>query len=149
MKQKATVINTDGDFATVKVDRVSMCDGCHKQGCADGCALYKIFGAKAEFEAAAVNSAKAKAGDLVYVELSDGAVNLNAFFVFLLPVIIAAAVYFALFFVKSEAPRIIGAVVSFILYFAVLAILEKRKKNKPVKLVITSVVTENDSDRTE
>ena len=149
MRQKATVINTDGEFATVKVDRVSMCDGCHKQGCGDGCALYKIFGAKAEFEASAVNSAGASAGDLVYVELADGTVNLNAFFVFLLPVIIAVTVYFALFFVKAEAPRIIGAVVSFVLYFCVLAIWEKRKKNKPVKLVITSVVTDNDNDRTE
>ncbi|MBQ7669456.1 MAG: SoxR reducing system RseC family protein [Clostridia bacterium] len=149
MRQKATVINTDGKFAAVKVDRVSMCDGCHKPGCGDSCALYKIFGAKSEFEARALNTADASVGDLVYVELSDVTVNLNAFFVFLLPVIIAAVVYFALFFIETEAPRILGAVASFVLYYIVLAVLERRKKNKPVKLVITSLVSENGKDRTE
>lgn len=148
MKQKATVTKIDGKYASVKVDRVSMCDGCHKQGCGDSCVMYKIFGAKTEFEADAVNSSGASVGDLVYVETSDVTVNLNAFFVFLLPVIISAAVYFVFFFLEKEAARIACAVASFILYFVFLAVIEKRRKNKPVKLAVTEIITKNVDDRT-
>ncbi len=140
MKQKATVVSTNGKYATVKVDRASMCDGCHKSGCGDGCALYKMFGAKTSFEAEAVNSASACAGDLVYVETSDGRVNFNAFVVFLLPIIIAAGVYFALFFVNKESLRILFATLSFAVYFAILAIVEAAKKNRTPRLDVTSII---------
>lgn len=140
MKQKATVVSTDGIYATVKVDRKSMCDGCHKEGCSDGCALYRMFGAKSEFEAKALNQAGASSGDLVFIETPDSTVNLSAFFVFLLPVIVAAAVYFATFFVPGESVRIIAAVVSFAIYFAVLAVIERVKKNRTPALTVTEII---------
>jgi len=140
MKQKATVVSTDGNSAIIKVDRMSMCDGCHKSGCSDSCALYKIFGAKTEIEASCVNKAGAAVGDTVVVEASDSRINLSAFFVFLLPVLVAAAVYFALFFVSDETLRIAASVLSFVVYFAVLAIVEKFKKNDRPRLVITDIV---------
>ena len=140
MKQNAFVISADGKYAVVRVDRKSMCDGCHKSGCSDGCALYKIFGAKSEFEAEAVNKAGAAAGDKVIVEASDKTVNLGAFFVFILPIIFAVAVYFisSLFF--AEEIRILAAVISFFLYFAVLAVIEKARKNKTPRLTITEII---------
>ena len=140
MRQKATVISTDGDYATVKADRSSMCDGCHKSGCSDNCALYKIFGAKTEFEAVALNRAGARVGDMVYVEASDKSVNMSALIVFILPIVIAAAVYFALYFVKSESLRILFAVLSFVLYFAVLSLVERLGKNKRARLCITEII---------
>ena len=139
MKQKATVIAIDGKYAKIKVDRTSMCDGCHKSGCSDGCALYKIFGAKSEFTSDAVNRAGAKVGDRVTVETPDKTVNFSAFFVFLLPVIVAAAVYFLTFFLPGEQYRILCALASFAVYFAVLAIVEKKSKNRASKIVVTSI----------
>lgn len=138
MKQKATVVAIGGKYAKIKVDRSSMCDGCHKSGCSDGCALYKIFGAKSEFTSDAVNRAGAKVGDRVVVETPDSTVNINAFFVFLLPVLVAAAVYFATAFIEAEQYRIISAVASFALYFVVLAIVEKKRKKAP-KIVVTEI----------
>ncbi len=139
MKQKATVVATDGKFAKIKVDRTSMCDGCHKSGCSDGCALYKIFGAKSEFTSDALNRAGAKTGDRVTVETPDTTVNLSAFFVFLLPVIIAAAVYFLTYFIPGEQYRVLLAFASFVIYFAALAIVEKKRKSKAPKIVVTSI----------
>ncbi len=139
MKQKATVISTDGKYAVIKVDRASMCDGCHKSGCSDGCALYKIFGAKSEFTSEALNRAGAKPGDRVTVETPDKTVNISAFFVFLLPVLIASAVYFLTFFIPGEQYRILCALASFALYFAVLAAVEKKKKARTPKIVVTAI----------
>ena len=141
MKQNAKVVGTNGRYARIKVDRTSMCDGCHKEGCSDGCAMYKMFGAKTAFEADAVNLVSASVGDLVVVEASDGTVNLNAFFVFIMPIVIAVGVYFASFFLKNEAYRIIAAFASFMIYFAVLAAAEKIRKNKTPRLSITEIVS--------
>lgn len=139
MKQKATVVAIDGKYVKIKVDRSSMCDGCHKSGCSDGCALYKLFGAKSEFTSDALNRAGAKIGDRVTVETPDKTVNISAFFVFLLPVIIAAAVYFATSLFFDEQYRILCAVASFALYFGVLAAVEKKQKTKAPKIVVTEI----------
>jgi len=140
MKQKATVVSTDGKYAVVKVDRTSMCDGCHKSGCSDGCALYKIFGAKSEFEAKCLNEAGASTGDIVWVEASDASVNISAFFVFMLPVIVAGLVYCISSRFADEIYRIIASVVSFVVYFAILVVIERVKKDKANRLVISEIV---------
>ena len=145
MRQKATVVSAEGKYARIRVDRSSMCDGCHKSGCSDGCALYKMFGAKTEFETEAVNRANASDGDTVFVESSDKSVNLSALIVFLFPIILAAAVYFALSFMNSESLRILFAVITFVLYFAVLALVERFRKNKTPKLFITEIVRSADN----
>ena len=139
MKQKATVVAIDGKYATIKVDRASMCDGCHKSGCSDGCALYKVFGAKSEFVSVALNRAGAKTGDRVVVETPDSTVNISAFFVFLLPVLVAAAVYFATFFIEAEQYRILFAVASFAIYFVILAVIEKKRRTRAPKIVVTEI----------
>ena len=140
MKQKATVVSDEGKYAKVRVDRSSMCDGCHKEGCSDGCALYRMFGAKTEFEAYAVNKVKAAKGDLVYVETADKNVNISALIVFLIPIVLAAIVYFAFSFLKEESVRILCAVASFVVYFAVLAVVERFRKNKTPKLSVTEII---------
>ena len=140
MKQKATVVSDEGKYAKVRVDRSSMCDGCHKEGCSDGCALYRMFGAKTEFEAYAVNKVKAAKGDLVYVETADKNVNISALIVFLIPIVLAALVYFAFSFLKEESVRILCAVASFVVYFAVLAVVERFRKNKTPKLSVTEII---------
>jgi len=140
MKQKATVVSDEGKYAKVRVDRSSMCDGCHKEGCSDGCALYRMFVAKTEFEAYAVNKVKAAKGDLVYVETADKNVNISALIVFLIPIVLAALVYFAFSFLKEESVRILCAVASFVVYFAVLAVVERFRKNKTPKLSVTEII---------
>ncbi|MBR6917536.1 MAG: SoxR reducing system RseC family protein [Clostridia bacterium] len=140
MEQVATVISVNGNRATVKVDRKSMCDGCHKNGCGDGCAMYKIFGAKSEFTSEVLNEAHAVSGDRVIVETSDKSVNAGAFFVFILPIIIATGVYFAAFFLNAEPLRILAAFIAFTVYFVVLALTEKARKKRAPRLVITKIV---------
>ena len=144
MKQIATVVSADGKYARVRVDRTSMCSGCHKSGCDGDCALYKMFGAKTEFEADAVNKADAVPGDSVYVETPDRNVNLSALFVFLVPILLAAAVYFAVSFVKNESIRILCAVASFAIYFAALAVVERIRKNKTPKLCVSEIISSRD-----
>ena len=143
MKQRATVVSTEGKYCDVKVDRASMCSGCHKGECGDACALYKIFGAKTEFTATAENRAGASVGDTVTVEAPDSFVNLSAFFVFLLPVIVAAATYLLTFFIEGEQYRILAALASFALYFVILSAVERRRKNRSVKLVVSEIVSGN------
>ena len=142
MKQKATVISTEGKYASVRVDRASMCGGCHKEGCSDGCTIYKIFGAKTEFSAEAVNKVGAKIGDTVVVEASDKSVNLSAFIVFILPIVTALAVYFASFFIGDVNIRILLAVISFFLYFIILVITERARRSRTPVLRITEIVGE-------
>ncbi len=141
MKQIATVVSAEGKYARVRVDRTSMCSGCHKSGCGGDCALYKMFGAKTEFEADAVNKAGAATGDTVYVETPDSHVNLSALAVFLIPIVLASAVYFAFSFLKSEGVRIACAVASFVVYFVLLAIVERTRKDKTPKLCVSEVVS--------
>ncbi|MBR0302658.1 MAG: SoxR reducing system RseC family protein [Clostridia bacterium] len=144
MKQKATVVSCDRDRVVVKVDRVSMCDGCHKAGCGDGCAIYKIFGQRTDFSAEASNKAGAAVGDTVIVEASDRGVNLGAFFVFLLPIIIAAAVYLLTSFIKDDNLRLLIAFSSFAPYFAVLVLTEKLRRKAGPRLTVTEIVRHGD-----
>ncbi len=144
MKQRATVVSADGKRATIKVDRTTMCDGCHKSNCGDSCAMYKIFGASTSFSADAVNEAGASSGDIVEVEVSDGQVNLNAFIVFIVPIIIAALVYLLTSRMASEGVRILLCVLSFFLFFAVLALTEKARKNKAPLITVSKIIERAD-----
>ncbi|MBQ7715864.1 MAG: SoxR reducing system RseC family protein [Clostridia bacterium] len=143
MKQKARVVSVDKDRATVEVQRKTMCDGCHKSECGDGCSLYKIFGGDSSFRAEALNSAGANTGDLVYVEATDASVNLSAFFVFLLPVILAVCAYLVTSFISEEGIRLAVCGAVFALYFVVLAVVEKARKKRAPKMRVTEVIDDS------
>ena len=148
MKQEGIVISVgEKGFATVTVGRRSMCDGCHNaENCSGECSMYKIFGGKKEFSATAKNKAGARVGDRVSVETKDSNVLLSAFIVFMLPLIIAFVLYGILKGYVSEELSLVYALASFAVYFLVLCIIERVKKNKSSKLVITDILNSNNSD---
>ena len=143
MQQKAIVMSIKGNTAVVKAERASMCDGCHKKGCADGCSMYSIFGGDKNFSAVADNSFGAEIGRAVVVETSDGNVLLSAFIVFLLPLILAFGVHFVSRNFLTEEQSIIVALAVFALYFTVLSIVEKLTKEKRPKLKIIAYADED------
>ena len=108
--------------------------------------MYKIFGGNKSFEAKAENLAGAKLGDTVTVETADSAVNISAFFVFILPLIIGFAVYAVAKLFLSEQMSIVSAFGAFALYFGVLALTERIRKNAVPKLKVTSVVAAAEID---
>ncbi len=145
MRQKATVVSTDGKKAVVKVERASMCDGCHKKGCADGCSMYSIFGGDKNFSAVADNSFGATEGSVVFIETSDNKVLLSAFVVFMLPLILSFGCYFIIKNFFTEEQSLIIALSLFALYFVILSIVEKAKKKKNPELKIVSYANERDA----
>lgn len=138
MKQLAVVKSIDGKFVTVEAERTAMCDGCHAKGCGD-CSMYKIFGGNKKIQAVAVNVANAAVGDTVIIEVSDTTVNISAFFVFLLPLIIGFAAYFSVRSFFGESLSVLAAFVCFALYFVFLSVIESRRKSSMPKLKVTSV----------
>ena len=143
MQQKATVVSRKENTAVVKAERASMCDGCHKKGCADGCSMYSIFGGDKNFSAVADNSFGAEIGRSVIVEASDGNVLLSAFIVFLLPLILAFGIYFVARSFFTEEQSIIVALAVFALYFVSLSVIERLTKEKRPKLKIVAYADEN------
>lgn len=146
MKQKAKVTEVMGNIVKVKADRSTMCEGCHAKGCGSECSMYKIFGANKSFEAKAENLAGAKVGDTVTVEIRDSAVNISAFFVFILPLIIGFAAYAVAKMFLSEQMSIVSAFGAFALYFGVLALTERIRKKAVPKLKVTSVIGDAEID---
>lgn len=140
MKQTATVVEDSGDFAVIKVERSSMCDGCHKKGCDGGCSIYSVFGGDKSFTAEALNRAGAKKGDTVVVETSDKNVYLSSFLVFILPLILGFVTYSLINGFFGEHIAVLCAVGVFAVYFVVLSLFEKLgKKSSSSKLVIVSI----------
>jgi positive regulator of sigma E activity len=118
MQTTATVIKTNNNRATVEVERQSACDGCHKNKDGGGCSICSLTGAAKTFEAEALNEIGAKVGDRVTVVTKTDRVLGYAALVFLLPVLIGVAFYFAATAVTATeiwhyAAMVLGFVLSF------------------------------------
>ncbi|NLK39510.1 MAG: SoxR reducing system RseC family protein, partial [Clostridiales bacterium] len=92
MRRRAKVVE-GGEIATIEIMRSSACDGCHKNG--GGCVSCDIFGLNKTITAKAENRVGAAAGDRVIIETESGRVIGYAAVVFLLPIVVALALYFA------------------------------------------------------
>ena len=146
MRQRATVMETDGDAATVLVMRSTMCEGCEKSGgCGGHCAVSGIAGDSRPMTAKAVNVIGARVGDVVEVESDGGVVLGAAALVFLLPI----AVCFLFFFIGSrlfgtEAAGIVSAAVGFVLTFVGIGIADRRlaKRTPRIRIVARADGTE-------
>ena len=129
MKQTGTVIEVKGNIARVECDKRSACDMCENAAhCVEKCK--KVY-------ATALNEAGAKPGDYVEIETETNRVLFNAVLVFILPIILAVAVYFA-------ANAFLGEGVSVLLTFIVLVfsligfsfILNRASKGKTVSKIV-------------
>ncbi len=150
MRQKAVVDSvTDEKRALVRVERASMCDGCHKKRCGDSCAIYSVFGGDRSFSAVSQNDLGAMPGDTVIVETADRSVLFSSFIVFILPLVLMFAIYAVGARFLSERGSVLLAFAAFALYFAVITVVEKlrKPKNKP-KLKIVQIIRTAQTNQT-
>lgn len=119
MTETGVVKNIIGNAAVVAVVRKSSC-GENCKGCSGGCKL-------SENTVTAENGIGAKVGDVV--EIEGKAVLGKAFLVYIMPLILFFAAYFAVFAVSNnESTALVCSVTAFLALFAVLHILDKRNK---------------------
>lgn len=147
MLKTAEVLFTEGKLATVKSDRSSMCDGCHKSSCGNSCAMGAIMGTDKTMTVTAFNEAGAEIGDIVEIETRDSKVLLYALIVFILPIAVCAAMYCvgtALF--EKGALSIAFAVAGFLLSYVFIGFYEKLRKGKEPDIVIVRIIKKNVSD---
>ena len=145
MQTKGTVTKLDGAYAEVEVRRCVMCDGCphdpkDPNACGHACAMGSLLGERKNMTVRVKNAKNAVAGDEVILESSDRTVLSAAFLFFILPLILAAALYAvagAIF--GSEASRWIGAAAGFFLAYAVGAAVERRARRNDSVIVMKEI----------
>ena len=87
MRQTAVVVEVNGEKATVEVERSSACAGCSES--------HDCIACKKKIRVTADNAAGAKAGDRVEIESGSERILGYAALVFVLPLLIAFAAFFA------------------------------------------------------
>ena len=141
MQRKAEVISVDGNYAIVKCDRSSMCDGCHNSTCGGTCAAGMIVGNSKTMTAKAKNNAKASIGDIVEIETADSKVLRYALLVFILPIIVCAVMYgIGVSYFQNERASLALAAIGFVLTFFVVGLVEKSHSKSEPDIVITKVI---------
>ena len=148
MKQKALVISTAGKYAVVEVSRSTMCDGCVIQDCqGHTCAAGAIFGSAKTMTVKVKNPLGAEVGDTVWVESADSRVLGYAALVFLMPIAVCALLYAVAdaLFVQNWIPYL-AAAIGFVGSFAMLGLLEKKKKKEEPEVVITEIAGPDDEN---
>lgn len=140
MKTIATVIATDGQIATVEVERTSACEGCHKNEDGKGCSVCSLMGGERKFSARAYNEIGAKIGDRVMIESRTDRVIWYAVLVFVLPLLVALLGYgVASVFFVSDAWRVVCALIGFVGSFIVLWLYSGHVQKRRCDIVITEI----------
>lgn len=83
--EEGTITKIEGDIAWVRTRRSSMCQGCKSQG------VCHSLGDMENMETEAVNTAGAKKGDRVVLEISPGSLLTISFIFYMIPVIFLIA----------------------------------------------------------
>lgn len=143
MTGKATVISVSGKYATVEAERMSACEGCHRQNGDGGCSVCSLLGGERTLRARAYNAAGAAPGDTVTVESGSGRMLWYAALVFILPVVAGIAAYLvAARFTSAELTLTLSALGGFVIAFcaaaAYSAFLSKRSCDVKVTEIVTS-----------
>ncbi len=114
MRTEAAVIACNGDYATVETQRLSACEGCHKQDSEKGCSVCSLLGGEQRLSAKAKNSIGAAVGDRVLIESNTSRMLWYAVLIFLLPIFAALVGYaIAAWITASAAWQAIGALIGF------------------------------------
>ena len=110
MTEKATVVEIkDKSRAIVEVQRSSACEGCHKKAENGECSVCSLLGGDKAFRAEVLNPVGARIGDVVTVESSGGRMLFYAALIFIFPILLSLAAYFAAgCFLDSEKLRSLG-----------------------------------------
>ena len=121
MKEVGLVVAVDKNFATVKVDKKDECSKC-------GMCLFPKNADSIEIRAE--KSLGASVGDTVVFEKAENANLLGALLVFLVPLIlIGLSAVIAYIFIKKEIWVLILSVIFIVMWYTMLAIIDKRLKN--------------------
>ena len=127
MITKATVIDTCGTKARVRIMRQSACEGC--EGCSENGKCHSeimLSESPKTYELEVENPVNAKTGDVVEVHSAGNFVLAFAFFVFLLPIFITVIAYIiSVKYFQGVFPVIISGISLFV-SFAVFAFVSNK-----------------------
>lgn len=121
MIEQGVVVKADEKVATVKVDKKAECSKC-------GMCLFPKNASSIEF--IAQNNLGAKVGDTVMIESKKDYKLLGAMLVFLVPLLlIGLCAIITYLFIGKEIWLVVLSVISIILWYTMLAVIDKRLKN--------------------
>ncbi len=147
METRAVVISLDGEYAVVRTDRKSACDGCHKQNDAHGCAMCTLMGDKASLESRARNLAGAHVGDTVLLRTPSSRVLGYSALVFLFPLGLALLLYLAAGLLPfGSTGQYLAAACGFAGAFALLAVYSRRVIAPRCDAAVVSVLSSADPE---
>ncbi|MBE5734217.1 MAG: hypothetical protein E7347_04100 [Clostridiales bacterium] len=131
MRESGIITQINGENATVKVDKRDECSKC-------GMCLFPKGASSIEFNAK--NPLNAKVGDTVIIENQKDAKLFGAVLVFLVPLLlIALSAVITYVFIKNEIWMLILSVIFIVLWYTILAVIDKKLKNS---LKYCSVIVE-------
>ncbi len=140
MKTTATVIATDGEYATVETERTSACDGCHKSA-EGGCSVCSLMASGRKLSVRAANPLHAAVGDRVTVESSTGRMLRYAALVFLLPLLLMLAGWgIAAAFDATAGIQALAGLGGFVVAFAIVYIYAAAVRKKRCDVEITGIL---------
>ena len=137
MIQKAKVVSVSGDYAVVRVSRKTICEGCHNTD--SSCSACFAFGDK-NAECKALNTPGARVGDTVTVKTESSHIIGYAALVFIVPIVIALAVYLLCESLGGGYPAL-WALGGFVLPFGLFCLILDRRSRKSPDTEIVSVDT--------
>lgn len=146
MLTKAKVLSIDNKVAVVEVERKSACDGCHKNETGEGCSICSLTGGNRKFSAKALNNIGAEVGDTVEITSASSRVLFYSVLVFVLPVVVGIALYFAaeaLF--HTELYNYLALVLGFVLSFGFVWLYSKKVSDKRCDIEIVRVISSNEN----
>lgn len=141
MRSEGRVVSIDGKYAVVATERRAACEGCHKRNEDGSCSVCTLLGGESRLDTRALNRAGAAVGDIVALESSSGRMLGYAALVFLLPCVLAIAVY-AIFsrFIDSETVLSLSALGGFAAGLAAAALYSRFCARGRIDVVITEVI---------
>lgn len=146
MQTKAVVVAVDGAFATVETERKSACDGCHKAQ-EGGCTVCSLMGADRKIATRALNTAKAKVGDVVTIQSQSSRMLGYGLLVFILPIVLALLAWgIASSFTENIAIQAISAFAGFALCLLCVALYSKKVLACRCDVEIVEILTSKTED---
>ena len=121
MRESGIVTQIDGKYAIVKVDKKDECSKC-------GMCLFPKNASSIDFRAK--NKLGAEVGDKVIIENKENTKLLGAILAFLVPLVLmglSAVITYTV--IGKEIYMLILSVISIVLWYTILAIIDKRLKN--------------------
>lgn len=138
MQETGLVTEVKKNFATVRIDKKDECSKCGM------CLFPKGAGYT---EVSAINDVGAKQGDSVIIEMHESGKLLGAILVFLIPLLlIGVSAVIGLVIIKWELSVLILSLALIIMWYAVLAIVDKKlgKKSRFAHKIVRIKEKEND-----